>query len=103
MPIVKRRPHIIELLQIAVDQRRILNGTRLEILERPASIWLQAVNQMDPDSWTVTLHHRLVIFSRLAEKLNTHRITQTINLFMWPLAYTVVAYTSPLTDYSSYI
>jgi hypothetical protein len=41
MPITKKRPHIIELLNIAVDQRRKLLDTKIEILERPASIWYQ--------------------------------------------------------------
>ena len=47
MPITKKRPHIIELLDIAVEQRRKLHETKVEILERPAIIWYQTYGNED--------------------------------------------------------
>jgi hypothetical protein len=84
MPITKKRPHIIELLDIAVEQRRKLQETKNEILERPAVIWYQNYGNDDSVKSVFregTLLHKysnyfwikLIIISRYCEKLLTDK------------------------------
>ena len=39
MPICKRRPHILELINIGVDQRKKIMETRKDLILRQPSMW----------------------------------------------------------------
>lgn len=104
MPITKKRPHIIELLNIAVDQRRKLLDTKIEILERPASIWYQNYGNKQENENSIfrpgtKLHLysnyfwiNLIIISRYCEKLLTDKYAGYVRLLIWPLALTILIY-----------
>lgn len=103
MPIIKKRPHIIELLDIAVDQRRKLHDTKVEILQRPALIWYQNYGNDDSTktifkqgtllySYTNYLWIKLIIISRYCEKLLTDKYTGYARLIIWPIALAILTY-----------
>ena len=105
MPVTKKRPHIIELLDIAVDQRRKLHDTKVEILERPASIWYQNYgnNKQDKEKsifkpgsklyvYSNYFWIKLIIISRYCEKILTDKYAGYVRLLIWPLALTILLY-----------
>jgi len=103
MPITKKRPHIIELLDIAVEQRRKLQDTKIEILERPALIWYQSYGNEDSVKtifkqgslfykYSNYLWIKLIILSRYCEKLLTDKYAGYARLVIWPLALAILTY-----------
>jgi hypothetical protein len=111
MPITKKRPHIIELLDIAVEQRRKLHETKVEILERPAIIWYQTYGNEDEVksifkpgtkmySYTNYMWIKLIIISRYCEKLMTDKYAGYVRLIIWPLALAILAFEAQRSDSS---
>lgn len=106
MPITKKRPHVAELLNIAVEQRRKLRETREEMLHRPASIWIPRYAQEMLESgsgrslsqnvlllskslpWNV----KLTILSRLCERVVTDKYVQILKTCLWTLGFAILAY-----------
>lgn len=94
----KRRPHITELLNIAVDQTNQIVEAKSEILNRPASIWLHAGGDEDNvaddflSDFVRGLSPNVIIFSRLCEKVYLSKATRVIRFVIILLAISVMIY-----------
>lgn len=108
MPLIKTRPHVSELLSIAVEQQRKKNEATEEILMRPVKIWLSSGNG-DTESTSrllVAMEDRFIVVSFLAEKALRSRAAGIVRLLLAPLAFFLMAYSAETfihesSDYSS--
>jgi len=99
MPVVKRKPHVEELLNIAVKQRKDLDETKAEILSRPVSIWISSLG----DTPRERIERHAIIISHASENVARWRVVQVIRACIWPLALAIMIYFAPkagLDDFS---
>jgi hypothetical protein len=106
MPIIKKRPHVSELLSIAVEQNHKKLQATEEILQRPAKIWLRDKDDISgangegmqkiSDDWVsklpVGLANNIILSSRLCEKSLESKGAGYVRLLLAPFAFFVVAY-----------
>ena len=130
MPVSQRRPPVNELLNNAVVQQAKLNETKIEILLRPANIWIKDFKRKqglirskshefhsenssgrndygngEPKNATVeSIHFQLyklgVIVSLNSERFLWFKTVRILHIIMWPVAFSVLVYETPQTDYS---
>ena len=104
MPITKERPHIIDLLNIAVAEQRKLQDTKSEILLRPASIWWARDASLSGGGLSSQAYVGFILLSRMCEKISSSLVMKVIRGAGWIVLFTVLIYAAPLHDlnYNTY-
>lgn len=92
MPVTKERPHIIDLLNLAAEQRRKLDESKSEVLARPVSIWYS-----DNEAWERNPLFRLFLgYSRFCERISANTLMKVVRSASWMVLLIVLIYSTPL-------
>ena len=100
MPVTKERPHIIDLLTAAANQRRALEVSKNEMLARPLSIWFTSEDVM----WArrEPLRHRLytgfMAYSRICERIATTGVMKVVRAASWCVLFIALIGSAPILD-----
>jgi len=95
--VTKERPHIIDLLTLAAEQRRKLEETKIEILARPLSIWF--TSEDDELGRSQPIKHLLwtwiVSYSRMCEKISSSTAMRVVRAVSWIVLLVVLINATP--------